>query len=513
MATIGKVSAVFTASTAGLTSGVNNASSAFKSLQGDISGLRGGMSALVAINAAQFFGSLVNSAASAVGSMVRMGQAQAEVIDQTSKLAARLGMTYGELSGLALAGDLAGVSLDAIGTAATKADVAFVRATQGSATAAKAFANLGLNVEQLSGLNAADRFDAIASAIAAIPGEAERSAAAVQIFGRAGAQLLPLFAGGADAIAAAREEAERFGLSLTTAQGQDVEAMNDAFTRAQKAVEGVVQQVVAYLSPAVKAVADTFSNLVGSIGGANIGQAIGDGILQGARFLAGVGDFIIANFGSTFDYLSQVGQQWGAVLGFGQSVANLFYGAFKVFETVGNVIGGLFSDIVAGLYGVAADLAAVVPGFGSMATELRASADSWSGQADTFAVAMNQNADAAAAAFSAAFSDNSTPVGLAIAGPLTTALDSAIAQAQASANQIEQVKAAPVDVMQTVSVEVSGTNEAIKGIDSRSKEGIAEMFRLMRGQGADVQQQQLSVLEQIRENTAAGDDTYPFPLD
>jgi hypothetical protein len=511
MATIGKVSAVFTASTSGLVSGTNAAGSAFKSLQGDLAGLRGGMSALVAINAAQFFGSLVNSASQAVNSFVNMGQAQAEVIDQTSKLAARLGMTYGELSGLALAGDLAGVSLDTIGTAATKLDVAFVKAQQGSATAAASFANLGLNVEQLAGLNAADRFDTIASAIAAIPNEAERSAAAVQIFGRAGAGLLPLFAGGADAIAAAREEAERFGLALTTAQGQDVEAMNDAFTRAQKAVEGVVQQVVAFLAPAVESVATSFSDLVGSIGGANIGQAIGEGILQGARFLAGAGDFLIQNFGSTFEFLSQVGQQWGVVLDLGQRVANLFVGAFNVFEVVGNVIGGLFSDIVGALYGAAAEIAEVIPGFGEMAGQLRASADSWAGQADTFAASMNENADAASAAFAAAFAENTTPVGQALAGPLTTALDSAIAKAQASAGQIEDVKPAPVDVRQTV--EFASVDQAIKGIDSRSAEGVAEMFRLMRGQGADVQQQQLSVLEQIAENTSGGDDVYPFALE
>ncbi len=81
MATIGKVSAVFTASTSGLVSGTQAAGSAFKSLQGDLAGLRGGISALVTINAAQFFGQLASGAARAVGSMISMGQAQAEVID------------------------------------------------------------------------------------------------------------------------------------------------------------------------------------------------------------------------------------------------------------------------------------------------------------------------------------------------------------------------------------------------------------------------------------------------
>jgi len=508
MATIGKVSAVFTASTSGLVSGTRAAGSAFRSLQSDLAGLRGGISTLVTINAAQFFGQLASAATRAVSSMISMGQAQAEVIDSTSKLAARLGMNYGELAGIALAGDLAGVGLETIGAAATKADVAFVKASQGSTTATAAFANLGLTVQQLSGMNAADRFTAIASAIAALPTEAERAAAAVQIFGRSGAQLLPLFAGGAEGIAQAREEAERFGLALTNAQGQDVEEMNDAFTRAQKAVEGVVQQVTAYLAPAVKAVADTFSNLVGSIGGANIGQAIGDGLLQGARFLAQIGDFLIQNFGSTFTYLSQVGQQWGVVGDFFNRTANFLSGVFNAAQAgLGFVILG-FTGAFEGLATIAQQIGQFLGFDTSTLDAVVAGAQAFNQEISN---GITENLTQAQAGFAAAFADNATPVGAAIAGPLTTALDSAIAQAEASAAQIEEVKPAPVEVQQTV--EFAGVNEAIKGIDSRSKEGVAEMFRLMRGTGGSVDEQQLGELRGIREAIESQEPDYPFAID
>jgi hypothetical protein len=496
------------ASTSGLVSGTRTAGSAFKSLQSDLAGLRGGMSALVAINSAQFFGQLASGAARAVSSMISMGQAQAEVIDTTSKLAARLGMNYGELAGIALAGDLAGVGLETIGAAATKADVAFVKASQGSTTATAAFANLGLTVQQLSGLNAADRFELIASSIAAIPTEAGRAAAAVQIFGRSGAQLLPLFAGGAEGIAQAREEAERFGLALTNAQGQDVEAMNDAFTRAQKAVAGVVQQVTAYLAPAVKAVADTFSNLVGSIGGANIGQAIGDGLLQGARFLAQIGDFLIQNFGSTFTYLSQVGQQWGVVGEFFNRTANFLSGVFNAAQAgLGFVILG-FTGAFEGLATIAQQIGQFLGFDTSTLDAVVAGAQAFNQEISN---GITENLTQAQAGFAAAFADNATPVGAAIAGPLTAAFDAATAQAKASAAQIQSVKPAPVEVQQTV--EFAGVNEAIKGIDSRSKEGVAEMFRLMRGTGQDVQERQLGVLEHIADTLDSQESDYPFAID
>jgi hypothetical protein len=477
---IGKVSAVFTANSSGLVTGVNQAASSMRRMQGQVSSLAGNMRTLVAIQGAQFFGGIVSAAGGYVRSLVSMGNAQAQVIDSQSKLAARLGMTYGEFSGLALAGDLAGVGMDTIANAATKADVAFVKAVNGSATARKSFEGLGLSLEELGGMSAAERFKSISAAIAALPTEAQRSAAAVQLFGRAGAQLLPLFAGGAEGIAQAAEQAERLGLSLTTAQGQDVEAMNDAFTMAGKAIDGIVGQVTAYLAPAVKGVADTFTKMVGDNGGATIGQRIGDGILQGARFLAGIGDWLIANFGSVFEYLSSVGQQWGVVMDFAQRVGNFLYGTFKFFEAVGNSVG--------------AAIAWAASFFSKAAAE----------GSKRYAEAAAANFSEAGRAMSNAFGSTSSPVGAAIAGPLTTALDATIAKAERSAAQVEESgKGAATEMAAAVAAAVEP--QAIKGIDSRSSEGVAEMFRLMRG-GDTVQEQQLSVLEQIAANTSGGED-------
>jgi hypothetical protein len=507
MASIGKVSAVFTASTSGLTAGVKSAGSSFRGLQSETKGLAASMRTLVAIQGAQLFGSIAASAASGVRSLVSFGQAQSQVIDDASKLAARLGMTYGEFAGLSLAADLSGVSMETIGKASQKAEIAFAKAAGGSKVAQAAFAGLGLSVDQLNGLSAADRFDAIASAIAALPTEAQRAAAAVQLFGRAGAELLPLFSGGAEGIAAARAEAERLGLTLTNAQGQDVEAMNDAFTMVSKSIEGVTQQVVAYLAPAIKNIADTFTNLVGNIGGANIGQAIGDGILQGARFLAGIGDYLIANFGSTFSYLSQVGQQWGGVAEFMDRTAGFLSGVFNGAQAgLGMIILG-FGSVFQGLATIAQKIGSYLGFDTSTLDAVVAGAKAFNAEIDK---GITQNVAQMNAGFDRAFGERSPDVGQAIAGPLVTSLDAAIAQANESASKIEQASTTPVQLQQTVVLDVA---QAIKGIDSRTGDGIAEMYRIMRGGSGDVQEQQLGVLEEIRDGLASGDETYPFALE
>ncbi len=488
MSVIGKVSAIFTANSSGLVTGVNQAAASMRRMEGATASLRSGMNALVAIQGAQLFGSIASTASNYVRSLVSMGAAQAEVIDQQSKLAARVGMTYGEFAGLALAGDLAGVGMDTIAKAATKADIAFVKAQAGSKVAQAAFASLGLSVDEMAGMSAAERFQAISSAIASLPTEAQRAAAATQLFGKAGQELLPLFAGGAEGIAQAAEQAQRLGLALTTAQGQDVEAMNDAFTLAGKAIQGIVQQVTAYLAPAIQTVADTFTNMVGSIGGANIGRAIGDGIIAGARFLAGIGDWVIANFSTVFSYLSTVGEQWGVVMDFAQRVGNFLYGVFKFFEGVGNAI--------------SASLLYAFSFFSKSANDAF----------KTYAQAAGENFTAAGEAMASAFTAASEPVGQAVIGPLTTALDAAVAKAQASASQVEESgKGAAAAVAEQIAAAVEP--QALKGVDSRSSDGIAEMFRIMRGDGGDVQERQLGVLERIADTLEGQEADYPFALE
>lgn len=510
MASIGKVSAVFTASTSGLTAGVKQASSSFRALQADTQGLASSMRSLVAIEATQLFASAASSAISAVQGLVRFGQAQADVVDNASKMASRLGMTYAEFSGLSLAADLAGVSMESIGTASQKAEIAFARAASGSKVASAAFGALGLSVADLNGLSPAERFDAIASSIAALPTEAERAAAAVQIFGRSGAALLPLFAGGAEGIAQARQEAERLGLALTDAQGQDVEAMNDSFTMAAKAIQGVVQQVVAYLAPAVTGVVEQFTTFIGDIGGANIGQAIGDGILQGAEFLAGVADWLVTNLSGVWEYVGEVAGNWRSAMDIGFRVGQAFYGAFKFLESVGNVIGAVLSSVVAKISSAAATAASVVPGLAGVTASLQATAMNASALADQYRTSATNNLVASGEAFANALSAEASAAGEAIAGPFQKTVQDFRATARTSADAVSEATSKPVEVKQTV--EASGISEALRAVDSRSKEGVAEMFRLLRGGSTDVAQQQLTVLEQIAENTAAAGDP-PLAVD
>ena len=498
-ATIGRVRAVFSASTSGLTGGVNQAAASMKKMQSSVSSLKGGLSALTMISGAQLFGQIASSATSAVRSLLSMGSAQAEVIDSTSKLASRLGMTYGELSGLAYAGDLAGVGIGTIAKAATKLDVAMVQAVNGSETAIAKFTKLKLSVADLNNMNAEQRFHAIAQAISQLPNEAEKAAAAIRLFGPAGAAMLPMFKDGAKGLQELAIESEKFGLNLTNAQGVDVENMNDAFTRARGAISGVIQQLTSYLSPAVTALTTAFSNMIGNIGGATIGQRIGDGIMAGARFMAQIADYVIQNFSGVFTYFQDVGAKFAAVWDVAGRVVAFLSG-------VGNILKTVFLFAASSLGAISEHILFSIRTAGKLLGRDMSGMDASIAAAEAFKLkafeGSTQAAQDAVKNFEDTFADAAPSWGKMVEGPVTKGLDDALAKAKKSAAEVKKASQPAGIVKQQIKVEVFKSQET-QGFESRSAEGIKEMFRLMRGPTAaeEVQEKQLAALDKIADNT------------
>ncbi len=335
MATAVSLRTVFTSSTSGLVSGANTAGNAMKKVQKDMAGMRGSLATLKTIAIGQVFAQLSGAAISAGRSLMAFGQSTSEGIDVLSKLSRRLGLTYGQMAGLKLAGDLAGVGVETIATAATKADVAFISASNGSKEATAKFTSLGLSMAELQKLSPDQRFAAIADAIAKLPTAAERSAAAIKLFGKSGAELVPLFEEGAGAIKRATDQAKAFGLTLTNAQGLGVEKMNDSFTSAFAAIQGLATQVVSNLAEPISRIIDDFTNFVAASGGVDIGASISNAMLDGAIFVVemfGVAANIFSQ--NVVDPLGSAAAALMAAFNVGSSVAQVFIGVAQFLNAV-----------------------------------------------------------------------------------------------------------------------------------------------------------------------------------
>ena len=235
-------------------------------------------------------------------------------IDTLNDFSARTGIGVEALQGYSLAAKLAGVDTEQFGAAVQKLAVNIGKATPGDALD-KSLRAINLSLQELRGLSPEDQFSAIGQAISQLPTAADRAAAAVEIFGKQGAALAPLFREGAASLEELQAKAERLGVIISETQVNNVADMNDAFDLVRATIEGIVGQVIGNLAPAVTDVTNQFLKFVESWsgaqgeGGTGIANAITDVLLQGAEYFAGIFDEFVANFGSlgeTFSFAADV---------------------------------------------------------------------------------------------------------------------------------------------------------------------------------------------------------------
>ena len=247
---------------------------------------------------------------------------------------------------------------------------------------------------------------------------------------------------------------------------------------------------------------DTFVKLVGDVGGATIGQTIGDGILRGAEFLATIADGFIVGALEMWNQGASVGAEWATVWDYAQRTASFLAGVADVLQV----------GIAATVLGATGTIQAIMTAFqevarmlGFQSATLDAAMAGLGAFNETLANGMTDNMASASANFGKAFADEQQRATSAAAGPLGSALRDAIAKAKADA-------AAPsVPKTQTLADKdkktFTGTSASeLKATDSRSKEGIAEMFRLMRGEKDDIPEKSLDMLTQIHLDLAGADD-------
>jgi hypothetical protein len=209
------------------------------------------------------------------------------------------------------------------------------------------------------------------------------------------------------------------------------------------------------------------------MGGANIGQAIGEGILAAARYMAGVGDFIIGGLTTVGEYLTFVGGNWSAVFDSVGRLGSLLAGVARVWA--GSILTVL---------GTAAKVIGLVS---------KTAQDASKG----ITAAAKANFAAAGQNFDGAFGDKAK----AGAGPLSVALGIALEKSRLAAGQLDQAKKTTIAGMAPAGGVIAARNQEVKAIDSRSKEGIAEMFRLMRGDANDPAERTAKATERIADNT------------
>jgi hypothetical protein len=179
----------------------------------------------------------------------------------------RTGVSVEALSALGFAAGQSGADLETLEAGLRKMQRTLVQAAGGSESAREALKRLGLSAAGLSQLSPDEQFRSIADSLAKITDPAQRTALALELFGKAGTRLLPLLAGGAGGIRALEDQARRLGLVLSREDAEAAEKFGDLLDQLVKSFGRVTTIVGSALAPILADIAERVVNTATLVAG------------------------------------------------------------------------------------------------------------------------------------------------------------------------------------------------------------------------------------------------------
>lgn len=204
---------------------------------------------------------LVGLGAAAVTPLVGAAKVFADTGSELADLSLRTGASVEALSELGFAAEQSGSDLTTVETGLRNMQRTLAEAAGGSTAATEALGKLGLSVRDLAGLSPDQQFKRIADRIAQIQDPALKAAAAIDLFGRSGTQLVPLMSGGAAGIEQLEAQARQLGLTISTEDAQAAEQFGDTLDTLWKVVKRGIFAVGAALVPILQEAAERMTRI------------------------------------------------------------------------------------------------------------------------------------------------------------------------------------------------------------------------------------------------------------
>lgn len=204
-------------------------------------------------------GVAVAAAAMGVAIMHALNSA-GELIDAANNL----GIAAQSLQAMQHAAALTGVSADALNSSLQKLNSnigsALINGTGGATDALK---KLNLPLKDIAAMKTDKQFEVIAAEINKIPNAAERSALAVELFGKQGPKMLAM----AENIGKARHEMEAMGLALSDIDLAALDMAGDSVDELKMIFESGLKKAVAEIAPYIVAMVTAIKRAIEEAGG------------------------------------------------------------------------------------------------------------------------------------------------------------------------------------------------------------------------------------------------------
>lgn len=213
-----------------------------KGLGGAVAGLGGVMSALTPLLS--------------VAGIMALGNKAIETGDKFNDLAQKTGVSVEALAKFSKAAALNGTDVDGVAKALQKLSKGMLEAaTTGSGPVAGALQMLGISATDASGqlLGADEVMLRVADRFKTMPDGATKTALALQLFGKAGAEMIPMLNQGSEAI-------EKLGVKMTAAFAAKADEYSDKLTMLGGAVNGLGITIADVLLPTLINVTERMIN-------------------------------------------------------------------------------------------------------------------------------------------------------------------------------------------------------------------------------------------------------------
>lgn len=273
-----------------------------------------------------------------VGSLFAVTKAVADNADQIDLLAKRTGVTREELQKLAYAAMQEGSSIESVSTSLVRLSRNMLNAVRGTEEAKMAFEALGIQIKDANGqLRSADQVMMdIADRFASMTNDTERAAVAMQLFGRGGAEIIPLLRNGRDGIQELKDEAEALGYVLSEEDVKILEKLGDELAAVRVGFGSISRQIAADVAPAFLRMATMTKDLFKWIHllPDDLRKLVSNGALAAGTILTlgGVMAILIAKIAALRKELMGLGTTFGAVMAKTIAWAAVFLALGKAYE-------------------------------------------------------------------------------------------------------------------------------------------------------------------------------------
>lgn len=195
------------------------------------------------------------AAAAGIAAVVGIGGAVKGAIDdfdEMAKASQKVGLTVEDFTRLRYAAGLSGVEIGTLSTGVQRLSKNMADVAAGAkGPAAEAFAALGISVSAADGKlrSSKDVLYELADQFSKMPDGPNKTAMAIAVLGKSGAEMIPMLNGGSQALRDMASESDRFGQTLSTRAAKAAEVLNDNVSRLQSMLSGMVNRIAEGVLP------------------------------------------------------------------------------------------------------------------------------------------------------------------------------------------------------------------------------------------------------------------------